>query len=341
MSVVRLVLLVLFTAGAAITGALLALRRAWDMDSLAEVAREILTPLMPRRAPVGERVQRRIVRRLGGKHLSTPAGGRAAYTGLTVRLHPHDRHALTQVMPLPELECELAHAYLSHGRRRKWRLPVHGPHVSIQPDLRVSAGAVRIDTHPGALHPSSVDADPGAAGPGQPVPRQYVPSPVNPPTEQTTGSPGPDLTVEAPATSEPGLTVEAPTTSESGLTVEAPTISEPSLNMPTLCLRAHGSYPSVLLAPGDVVEAGRSRECQVRINDPAVSRRQARLETYDGRWRVVDLQSRNGTWLDGRRVDQAHLNDGDVLSFGQHGPSWTTTYARHQSVTEQATPLNR
>jgi hypothetical protein len=53
------------------------------------------------------------------------------------------------------------------------------------------------------------------------------------------------------------------------------------------------------------------------IDDPAASTRHCQID-FDGAWRVTDLQSTNGTWLDGARIDRpAHLQPGQTLQIGQ------------------------
>ena len=55
-----------------------------------------------------------------------------------------------------------------------------------------------------------------------------------------------------------------------------------------------------------------------------VSARHAELRWTDGAWRVVDLESRNGTYLNGRRLTTAApLAAGDVIGLGEHGPKLT------------------
>lgn len=65
------------------------------------------------------------------------------------------------------------------------------------------------------------------------------------------------------------------------------------------------------------VVIGRSRECEVRVDDGNVSRRHCEV-VQDGAasWSVVDLGSTNGTELNGRRVDTAPLADGDRITIG-------------------------
>jgi hypothetical protein len=61
---------------------------------------------------------------------------------------------------------------------------------------------------------------------------------------------------------------------------------------------------------------GRSRDCDVTVDDPNVSRRHAELRNEDGRWIITDLGSTNGVKVNGRRVEQAALEPGDELVFG-------------------------
>ncbi len=65
-----------------------------------------------------------------------------------------------------------------------------------------------------------------------------------------------------------------------------------------------------------VVTFGRSRECTVQIDDPALSRTHFQLELEaDGVW-VRDLNSRNGTLLGGESVTRCKVVAGDVIQVG-------------------------
>ena len=48
----------------------------------------------------------------------------------------------------------------------------------------------------------------------------------------------------------------------------------------------------------------------------SVSRRHARLSFRDGRWVLRDLDSTNGTRVNGKRVVRCRLEPGDRLSLG-------------------------
>jgi pSer/pThr/pTyr-binding forkhead associated (FHA) protein len=67
---------------------------------------------------------------------------------------------------------------------------------------------------------------------------------------------------------------------------------------------------------GERTTIGRSRECDVVIDDPNVSRKHAEVrKTIEG-WMVVDLGSTNGVKVNGRRVREAVLSPGDEITMG-------------------------
>ena len=70
------------------------------------------------------------------------------------------------------------------------------------------------------------------------------------------------------------------------------------------------------LLPGENV-IGRDPDATVRIDHSLVSRRHARVSVEGDRALLEDLESRNGTFLNGRRVESpTPLHDGDVLGLG-------------------------
>ncbi len=65
---------------------------------------------------------------------------------------------------------------------------------------------------------------------------------------------------------------------------------------------------------------GRSRACSVRFGEPEVSGEHARLRWTGRVWELQDLHSRNGTFIDGRRLapgECAAVTVGTVLGFGR------------------------
>jgi hypothetical protein len=70
---------------------------------------------------------------------------------------------------------------------------------------------------------------------------------------------------------------------------------------------------------GDQAVVGRDPMSDVVINDGSVSRKHARLERRGEGWAVVDQGSANGTFLDGHRVAEADLRNGQEIRFGSVG----------------------
>jgi pSer/pThr/pTyr-binding forkhead associated (FHA) protein len=65
------------------------------------------------------------------------------------------------------------------------------------------------------------------------------------------------------------------------------------------------------------VTIGRDKTVELVLTDPEVSRRHARLESEHGIVFVRDLESRNGTFLNGRRVDGViETRKGDTIDVG-------------------------
>ena len=122
---------------------------------------------------------------------------------------------------------------------------------------------------------------------------RFVPSrTTQEPTERLEAAPGPDRwgpERRAPEPSEPGRYVLV----EAGEDIE-----------------------QVKLAPG-VTRVGRGYAADLRIEDQSVSRRHAILVSRPAGLRVLDDRSFNGTFVNGRRVSQADLQDGDVVVLGR------------------------
>ena len=64
---------------------------------------------------------------------------------------------------------------------------------------------------------------------------------------------------------------------------------------------------------------GRSAENDIHLGEGSVSSRHAQLERAGGGWRLTDLQSTNGTFVNGRRIDSVELKPGDRIRFGDVG----------------------
>lgn len=73
--------------------------------------------------------------------------------------------------------------------------------------------------------------------------------------------------------------------------------------------------PAVALGP-DPVLIGRDPQNDLVLDDRRVSRKHAEIRLRLGRYTLYDLQSTNGTYVNGRRVAEKVLDDGDTISVG-------------------------
>lgn len=64
------------------------------------------------------------------------------------------------------------------------------------------------------------------------------------------------------------------------------------------------------------VVLGRSRECDVQVNDPNVSRRHAELRQEGAAYWLVDLDSTNGIEVGGKRQKRVKLENGTRVTLG-------------------------
>ena len=72
---------------------------------------------------------------------------------------------------------------------------------------------------------------------------------------------------------------------------------------------------------GSVFRMGRAQECAVWTpSDSMVSAQHAKVVRLPTGYVLIDLESTNGTYLNGRRIQRATLADGDVVRLGAGGP---------------------
>jgi pSer/pThr/pTyr-binding forkhead associated (FHA) protein len=65
------------------------------------------------------------------------------------------------------------------------------------------------------------------------------------------------------------------------------------------------------------VTIGRSRQCDIVLNDPNVSRQHAEIRPRGGSWVLNDLGSTNGSLLNGRRIEAPEqVRPGDEIEIG-------------------------
>jgi len=99
-----------------------------------------------------------------------------------------------------------------------------------------------------------------------------------------------------------------------GQVADPPARRAPSASGVRMYLRAADQqFP---LAEGTTI-IGRAADATIRLDMGGVSRHHARIVISNGEARVEDLQSKNGTFVRGQRIDAGHLlQDGDEIRVG-------------------------
>ncbi len=103
------------------------------------------------------------------------------------------------------------------------------------------------------------------------------------------------------------------------------------MSAPALTVRYNGAPRT--FSPGHDVVVGRDLRADVRVPHPLVSRAHILLRFDRGRWTAIDNGSLNGMYVHGRRVQEADLTDGAVLTLGNpDGPALEFEMGRHQGA---------
>ena len=68
---------------------------------------------------------------------------------------------------------------------------------------------------------------------------------------------------------------------------------------------------------GEVTHIGRGLSADVRLDDATVSRKHAVIVRRGEESVILDDRSMNGVWVNGERVTESPLNDGDEIRLGR------------------------
>src|SRR5919198_5509781 len=114
---------------------------------------------------------------------------------------------------------------------------------------------------------------------------------------------------EPPSQPEPGATMVY----RKPVETEAVSAEELGLGRETVTLTVNGTKHE--LGEGKAV-IGRSKDCDIQVPDPNVSRRHAEVRQEGSAYWIVDLDSTNGMEVNGRRQKRAKLRQGDRITLG-------------------------
>jgi pSer/pThr/pTyr-binding forkhead associated (FHA) protein len=109
--------------------------------------------------------------------------------------------------------------------------------------------------------------------------------------------------------------------SEEALSAEAVHLSDPAelkVEAARLLVSSGRKVVAEIVLNRPRMVLGRDESCDISLDSRYVSRYQNLfMETSDG-WLLIDLSSTNGCFVNGRRVREHHLRDGDLIAVGHH-----------------------
>jgi pSer/pThr/pTyr-binding forkhead associated (FHA) protein len=83
-------------------------------------------------------------------------------------------------------------------------------------------------------------------------------------------------------------------------------------------VEVHGADRALMIPLGEeTIRIGRGLGADLRLDEASVSRRHAIIVAGPDGTRILDDRSSNGTIVNGRRVQQADLSNGDVIVIGR------------------------
>jgi hypothetical protein len=88
--------------------------------------------------------------------------------------------------------------------------------------------------------------------------------------------------------------------------------------MAELFLKFEDRVLQELLLSGGTVTIGRQPDNLVRIDNPAVSGQHAKVYAEGDHYVIEDIESFNGTYVNGQRISKVTLKDGDNVTIGKH-----------------------
>jgi hypothetical protein len=241
----------------------------------------------------------------------------------SIWLSPRDRARYEGVEH--EVIEELCAYLLEHARAEDFAL-ASGPHIVFHTDEDLQLGEFGIEAlmvKPAPQGRERVQPDERSSpAPGPPAADRPAGARPAAPAADLAGASPPGPTAprrrELPVSSEPAAVGNTMIFSNADRVREAVQRSGGARRPAKALLVVAGPPPRRLLVPPRGGVIGRSRECDVVLEDAGVSRRHAELRPLDASaWSIEDLGSTNGVQVNGRTVEGKHeLRSGDRIELG-------------------------
>ncbi len=322
-----------------------------DIERLLERVFERTTARLFRAGVQVVQLERRVERAMerarsqDGTRVSVPARYR-------VRLHPADLADVSaRAGGAPALAASLAQSALVFARSHGYHLAGR-PEVWLVSDPVVDRGQVEVDAvgkvvSPSASHPLAAAPAPAASGLPAAAPAPAAgPAPGSAPPAPGSAPPAPGSAPPTPESAPPSAFAapgDPPSAAIQPPPAQAPSVAGDEMACPEAGsggIRGDGSQTLVFRRPvpqaaravlricpvdgrertvevdGTPLTIGRSRDNLLVLDDKRVSRHHGRLQARHGTLVYTDLGSTNGSRVNGIRVDEIVLGEGDRLQVG-------------------------
>jgi hypothetical protein len=217
-----------------------------------------------------------------------------------VYLSPRDRERLAEYEDA--LVAELAGYLLEHARRERLAM-LSRPLIEFRTDDRLRLGEFGIQTR--VTHPE---------GDQERIPEEPEPAPEPVPEPRQVPEPRPPAPAPAAAPSAPPPEGGRTMVYSSAERVAEPLQESARVRAQKAILVVDGKR---LMVGDRGATVGRSRQCEIVVEDPNVSRRHAELRPRGGSWVFTDLGSTNGSRVNGRPVEgPTVVKPGDEIELG-------------------------
>jgi len=222
----------------------------------------------------------------------------------TIYLNPADREQFSAYET--QMRNELAEYLVEHARREGYTLSAR-PLVLLETDEDLTVGTFGI-----AVSTQSPAVRAGAEAQAVPEPDADAAAPPAPAAGLA------DMPVPAAAPMPPGAPAPPGATMIYAPPDDLQPDMEPAAAAPASRETATLEWPGGIVTIVDqrVVVIGRSSECDVHVDDANVSRRHAEVRHIGDGYSLVDLGSTNGTEVNGQRIQETALMNGDVIAVG-------------------------
>jgi hypothetical protein len=254
----------------------------------------------PRLQPI--QLQRRIERAMENERMSA-ADRILVPNRFRVQLHPEDLEAFGELTAT--LATDLAEGALAFARRHRYAV-IDRPRVDLVADPAVGRGEIRVDARfadkprtgsaPASVPRAADDAGAGVAAASVEDAEAHASVP----------------TPDSPTADEP-FDPSDPRFISQTMVFKVPVVDAPVARLREL--RPNGTERE-LTVDGAPVSIGRATDNTLVIHDSQVSRHHARLQARGGTLVFTDLASTNGSRVNGSRVAEVVLGEGDRIEIG-------------------------